>query len=254
VSSRGTFTWNITTNAAPAVVIPADQVNDEGQQVSVFVGGSDPNGDTLTFGASGLPSGLTIDPATGEIAGTLAPGGAGSYTVSVSVTDGQATTSGAFGWTVNVAPPPPPPPPPPTNSSPVCSTARPTVALLWPPNHKQTYVVGVLGVTDADHDPLAITITGILQDEPTTTTGDGTTAVDGFGVGTSEARVRAERTGTPKVPGDGRIYEILFTASDGRGGSCSGVIMVGVPHDMARAPVDSVVRYDATVANGPRVR
>ena len=248
-TSTITFTWTIATNAAPAIIVPADQASEEGQAASVTVGGSDADNDALTFTASGLPAGLAIDPATGVISGTLAAGSAGSYTVSVSVTDGEDSASGSFTWTVTA-----PPPPPPANASPVCDAARPTTALLWPPNHKQVHVVGILGVTDADGDTLGITITGILQDEPTDTTGDGSTAIDGFGVGTSEAGVRAERTGTPKVPGDGRIYEILFTASDGRGGSCMGMVTVGVPHDLGarRVPVDSVVRYDSTT--GARVR
>ncbi len=47
---------------------------------------------------------------------------------------------------------------------------------------------------------------------------------------------RSERDGN----GDGRVYRIAFTVSDGRGGSCSGTVTVGVPHDQSGpAPVDS---------------
>ena len=101
---------------------------------------------------------------------------------------------------------------------------------------------------------LFITITGILQDEPTNTLGDGSTWVDGGGVGTPRAWVRAERSGTPRLPGNGRVYEIFFTASDGRGGTCSGSVKVGVPHDQDHRPaIDDGMRYDSTVPGGPRV-
>ena len=105
-----------------------------------------------------------------------------------------------------------------------------------------------MGVTDPDGDPLTITVTGIRQDEKVDTTGDGAFVPDGKGVGTSTAEVRAERVGTPKVPGDGRVYHIAFTASDGKGGACSGVVKVGVPHDMGqrKIPIDGGPLYDST--------
>ena len=111
--------------------------------------------------------------------------------------------------------------------------------------------IQILGVTDPDGGQPAITITRILQDEPTNTFGDANTWIDGFGIGTSTARIRAERSGTPKVPGNGRVYEIVFTATDSQGASCTGSIVVGVPHDQDHGPaVDSLVRYDSTVAGG----
>jgi hypothetical protein len=55
---------------------------------------------------------------------------------------------------------------------------------------------------------------------------------------------------------NGRVYEIQFTATDGKGGACDGVVMVTVPHDNGNkdAARDDGVRYDSTVAGGPRVR
>jgi hypothetical protein len=43
--------------------------------------------------------------------------------------------------------------------------------------------------------------------------------------------VRAERTGTPGIPGNGRVYAIRYSATDNRGGSCTGTVYVCVPHD-----------------------
>jgi len=133
------------------------------------------------------------------------------------------------------------------NRPPDCTGAMPSVTTIWPPNNKFV-AVNILGVTDPDGDPIAITITGIRQDEPVDTYGDGSFVPDGRGVGTSTAEVRAERSGTAKVPGDGRVYHIGFSASDGRGGTCSGVVRVGVPHDQSgAAPVDGGALYDSTV-------
>jgi hypothetical protein len=74
--------------------------------------------------------------------------------------------------------------------------------------------------------------------------GPGKNHPDGKGVGTSTAEVRAERDGK----GDGRVYHIGFTADDGNGGTCSGVVLVGVPHDKGGAndPVDGGALYDST--------
>lgn len=145
---------------------------------------------------------------------------------------------------------PPEPPDPPVvlpNQPPDCSEAAPTLYTIWPPNHK-FIAVNVNGVTDPDGDLITIAIDSIYQDEPVDTYGDGSYTPDGQGVGTNTAQVRAERSGTKKVPGDGRVYHISFTADDGMGGSCSGEVLVGVPHDMGKGkvPIDGGAMYDST--------
>jgi hypothetical protein len=100
----------------------------------------------------------------------------------------------------------------------------------------------VLGVTDPDGDVVSLTLSGITQDEPVDGPGSGQTAPDAEGVGQSEARLRAERAGG----GDGRVYAISFTASDGKGGQCSGSVRVGVPHKVGQDAVDSGQIYDST--------
>lgn len=131
------------------------------------------------------------------------------------------------------------------NRDPDCSLAEASIDTIWPPNHKFV-AIDVLGVTDPDGDPITITIDSIFQDEPVDTFGDGAFTPDGMGVGTPTADVRAERSGTKKVPGDGRVYHIGFTADDGRGGSCSGVVLTGVPHDVKDTPIDGGPLYDST--------
>jgi hypothetical protein len=134
-----------------------------------------------------------------------------------------------------------------SNEPPVCSAAYPSINLLWPANH-QFVPVQVLGVTDPDGDPIAITIKSIFQDEPVDTFGDGKFTPDGKGVGTAVAELRAERVGTPKVPGDGRFYHVAFTADDGKGGTCSGKVAVVVPHDNGKntTSIDGGLLFDST--------
>jgi hypothetical protein len=115
------------------------------------------------------------------------------------------------------------------NHNPDCSGASPSISHIWPPNHKMVNIQ-ITGVTDYDGDSTAITVTGITQDEPVNDTGDGNTFPDANGIETDNAQVRAERSGE----GDGRVYEIFFTADDGRDGECSGSVSVCVPHDKGK--------------------
>ncbi len=66
--------------------------------VTLNVVATDPNATTLTFGAAGLPSGLTINVATGQITGK--PKTLGNYTVIVSATDGTYTVTTKFIWSI----------------------------------------------------------------------------------------------------------------------------------------------------------
>jgi hypothetical protein len=147
---------------------------------------------------------------------------AGTTTVTAAATDPSGNTATCT-FTVTV------------NRSPDCS-GTPSIAQLWPPNHKMVNIT-VQGVTDSDGDPVTITITGITQDEPLDTFGDGNTEPDGAIINGSIAQVRAERSGTKKVPGNGRVYRISYTASDGRGGSCEGSVAVCVPHDQGNKSI-----------------
>jgi hypothetical protein len=122
------------------------------------------------------------------------------------------------------------------------------VAELWPPNHK-LHDVTVNGVSDPDGDAVTVSVDSIFQDEPTNTIADGNAAPDGSGLGTSTAQVRAERAGSRALPGNGRVYHIGFSADDGQGGSCTGTVAVGVPHDQGngKPAVDDGALYDSTV-------
>ena len=119
----GTDTATVTLDVIPAndppIVTPLvvgepalpPRTNRDGDMIDpVDVSGpfSDIDGDPLIFTATGLPDGLTIDPITGVITGTLPPGTSanGPFTVIITATDpdgGSVSTS--FVWEVDNVPP-----------------------------------------------------------------------------------------------------------------------------------------------------
>ena len=99
-----------------------------------------------------------------------------------------------------------------------------------------------MGVSDPDGDPVTITVTGVWQDAPTEGLGDGDHSPDAI-IYTDYVEVRRERSGIE----DGRVYNIYYTADDGRGGICECEVTVGVPHDKKDPPIDGGALYDTTL-------
>ena len=65
-----------------------------GQNYSFIPTASDPDGDTLTFSVSGLPSWASFNTASGEISGTPQPGSIGTFVdIVIGVSDGQLSAS-----------------------------------------------------------------------------------------------------------------------------------------------------------------
>ena len=83
------------------VTSPGNQSGTVGTAASVQVRATDSaSGQALTYSASGLPAGLSINSATGLISGT--PTAAGTYNVTVAARDGTgASGSAAFTWTIS---------------------------------------------------------------------------------------------------------------------------------------------------------
>ena len=124
---------------------------------------------------------------------------------------------------------------------PTCADAVAVPDILWPPNHRLESIT-IAGVSDACGASTNITVDSIFQDEPLDAEGDGNTEPDGFGIGTANPQVRAERAGTR----NGRVYHIGFTATDAQGQTCTGTVEVGVPHDRHDTPIDDGPNYDST--------
>jgi hypothetical protein len=85
-------------NLAPTLQSTTSQSTLAGTAVSLRLIGSDPEGAPLTYGASNLPPGLQVAPATGIISGT--PTTVGSYAVTATVSDGSLADAKTFTWTI----------------------------------------------------------------------------------------------------------------------------------------------------------
>lgn len=112
-------------------------------------------------------------------------------------------------------------------------------AYLWPPNHKFVEVTATITVTDdCDPDP-AITLVSITSNEPATGfigNGDKGPDIIGAAFGTDDRvfSLRAER-GTR--PGNtGRVYTIVYRATDASGNTTEGYTTVTVPRNASELP------------------
>ena len=82
----------VTIASHPPVLAPiGNKVAAESSPITFTVSASDADGDSLTYSATGLPSGAAFDPATRAFSWTPGYNQSGSYTVSVQVTDGRST-------------------------------------------------------------------------------------------------------------------------------------------------------------------
>jgi len=86
---RGAFV-----NGAPEFAAGGEtQAVDENRNLAFQVEATDPDGDAITYSASGLPAGATFDPATREFSWTPDYTQAGEYTVTFTASDGDKSYS-----------------------------------------------------------------------------------------------------------------------------------------------------------------
>ena len=78
---------------APVLNSMVNQVGAEGQTLSFPINATDPNGDPLTYSASNLPTGATINPDTGIFSWTPSIGQTGTYSVLFEVSDDDGYTN-----------------------------------------------------------------------------------------------------------------------------------------------------------------
>ena len=86
-------------NQPPVVTDPGNQTGVVGAIVNLPISASDPDGNTLSYSATGLPAGLSINAATGIVTGTLSTAGTSNVTVTVNDSQGGTAWTG-FIWTV----------------------------------------------------------------------------------------------------------------------------------------------------------
>jgi len=154
------------------------------------------------------------------------------------------------------------------NLAPDCSQATAEPNLLWPPNNKFV-PIQINGITDPDNHLVTIETQCIVQDEPVEFWRWYSQRYDGDGLMTGSPSVRARRRPSffswqdlQWVKSKGRVYDIVFKATDSQGAMCSGKVNVGVPLSKKKPVIDNVHRYpslpdgkncDALPINNPPV-
>jgi len=161
--------------------------------------------------------GPTWSPAGDKIAFIVRYPTSGAYDLYVIDSDGanpiklSGSSFGGFDWQAV------------QDRDPECGAVRADPAELWPPN-RALRAVSLHGATDPDGDAVALVVDSVTQDEPVVTKGEATSP-DAVIAPSGELRLRAERN----PHGDGRVYRIAFSATDGQGGSCSGLASISAP-------------------------
>ncbi|GHE90317.1 hypothetical protein GCM10014715_53460 [Streptomyces spiralis] len=93
------FTSGTTSGNTVTVTNPGSQSTTTGSSVSLQIHATDSAGAALTYSATGLPTGLSVNSSTGLISGTAST--AGTYQVTVTAKDSTgASGSASFTWTV----------------------------------------------------------------------------------------------------------------------------------------------------------
>jgi hypothetical protein len=95
------FQLQISAPRPPTITAVSPQSTFSGQAASLQISASDPQGKVLSYSATGLPTGLTINATTGLISGTVSASAAASNSVTVTVSDGTLSSSTSFTWTIN---------------------------------------------------------------------------------------------------------------------------------------------------------
>jgi hypothetical protein len=125
LSASRSFTWIVSAptpaNQPPTLNQPPNQSGVVGSSATLALTASDPENATLAFTATGLPAGLSLNSATRTISGTLQT--AGTYNVTVTVSDGSLSASRSLTWTVSAQP------------ASTADTTAPTVSFTEPSNN-----------------------------------------------------------------------------------------------------------------------
>lgn len=221
-TNHATVFASLSTNQPPSSNAGPDQTVPVGPDCTATValdgsGSSDPDQDSLTYvwtwnGGSAIGVNPTIELPLG------------AHTLTLVVNDGMFDSEQN---TVTIT---------------AIDTTSPEITLsvspdtLWPPNHKMVHITPTMTATDNCVPDPVVELTSITMNEgeetntydPSydTSVGDGHT-IDDIQVEDGNIYLRAERSGT----GSGRVYTIIYTATDASGNSATANATVTVPHN-----------------------
>ncbi len=99
--------------------------------------------------------------------------------------------------------------------------------MLWPPNHKMVTVTPVISVKDNLDPAPQVKLLSATSNEPDNGLGDGDTENDIVINSDGTLSLRAERSGY----GSGRIYRIMYQATDAAGNAATATATVMVPYN-----------------------
>lgn len=187
------------TNRPPVLEAVSDKTVAEDATLQFSLLATDPDGDALTFSATSLPGGASLDPASGVFSWRPGFSQAGNYRISFTVSDGSATAEKSASIAVTDV-----------NRPPVIQTASlpaPKIDLPYP---------GVVAASDPDGDPLSFSLTG---------------APAAMTIGAASGAI----SWTPGASLMGENYRFTVAVSDGRGGSDSREYALTIPDSIAPA-------------------
>ncbi len=229
------------TGALPPVLTnPGPQSATESAPFSLSPVGSDPDSSPVSWAASGMPTGMTIDPSTGELAWT--PGetdGGSSFSITLDLTGGGVTVSETFSLSVIEGDQPPIVAPIPDGSTTVGSPVSQPVSGSDPDDPAVPLTWSLQGTVPAGMtiDPSSGTITytpaaagsstvQVVATQPNLISGSNTWTVTATAVATNSPPV-VSAVSDRTVLIDDRI-EIPISATD-PDGPLSHVVLVGPP-------------------------
>lgn len=152
-------------NQAPVLSNPGNQSSTVGQSVSLQLVGSDPEGQPLTYSATGLPPGLTLGSSTGYISGTGTT--SGTFSVTARDSDGVLSATQSFTWSMAAAPAP----------APTADTTAPAVSIVTPTS-SSTYSTGnsAIALSGSGSDNVSVSQVSWANDRGGSGVASGTTS------------------------------------------------------------------------------
>ena len=203
-------------NQAPTVNGLGNRSDFVGESVSFQVEASDPEGENLSYAASDLPPGISIDPSSGLVSGELTT--AGTFNPVVTVTDNfEVAAETGFEWIISIP-----------NNQPVLAN----------PGDQRTLLDRSVSLQIEASDPDSDGLTYAAENLP-----------PGLGIDSSTGEISGKATELGE-------YEVEISVSDGQQTANTSInwIIYGeltvAALTSAPQPVDTAIRYGLTITGG----